>query len=432
MHKLLILICMGILPMQIFAQTRSIHSMPKKERDSIILLMAKKAVMTYGPDYYRDKIPPVITYEGTWDNQFNYYTVEFLYDQKREKFRHGFAALVHINADQNLVFRIHFGNAAVFYAPFPDTIVPLQYKVELPEQKIDYTSSLYTYLDSHIYKDKRVRDSLFSLWCNRYMQAVAPEYYEKISSQKIDTGRHVIPRNKESKFYRMTYYYVPEEGNGKQEFLMSLTSSVGSYVEYLNFHNGIEIDMTDHALCLNDTIKRDWYLAVCVPYMPDNLRLPKQRKTPFRQLPENVRDSILFQKGEEAVLAIGPTYYRRYQPNPVDTTSRVRIDDEVTRLMCVDRYRPNQIQLDTCRYGKNKGREFYLVWFPNGKEDQFFEGNFSARVSCWADSGQPFHIQFGNGTKVKFDGLDYRKMKPIVPFQDKLYRTDYSGKRVKP
>ena len=89
------------------------------------------------------------------------------------------------------------------------------------------------------------------------------------------------------------------------------------------------------------------------------------------------------------------------------------------------------IQLDTCDYLPHPGREYYRVRIDAGLDDDFFETHRAAEVSIWADTGQPFSVIFGNDTRVCFDGLDYSRMKPIVPLQDRRHRTDSSGKLIK-
>ena len=430
LYKYLILACMGLFPMQLLAQVRPLHTMPPRERDSIMIEMAKECVLKYGPAYYRDEYPPVVSYKGVWGRRFNYYKVAFPYNKEKEDLREPFAASILINADANEPFRIYFGNACMLVRPFPDTIVPYQQVKDMDLFKPDYTWSFFDCLDSPDYESERIRDSLFMFWCNRYVKEVAPDYFERATLQVIDTGRYEDGEGKGEKFFRLNYYRTGEDTRDK-EYLMSISvRAVGRGVDYLHFNSGIKVVLPKACVFIQDTTPPTSTCAFLMPVQPLDLEEGERQVLPVSTFPPEVRDSLLLQTAKEVVMAIGPSYYREYQRPLVDSSAVVDVGEGDYRRVYQHYFKPG-IQLDTCDYLPHPGREYYRVRIDAGLDDDFFETHRAAEVSIWADTGQPFSVIFGNDTRVCFDGLDYSRMKPIVPLQDRRHRTDSSGKLIK-
>ena len=100
--------------------------MPIAQRDSLLISIAKEAVLMHGPDYYRDKFPPIIeryllspppnigeikihpTEEKMIGRTF--YSVTFLYDKTEERLSKDYATIVSICANTGNPVRIWFGN----------------------------------------------------------------------------------------------------------------------------------------------------------------------------------------------------------------------------------------------------------------------------------------------------------------------------------
>jgi len=101
---------------------QNLNSMPIAKRDSLLIAIAKEAVLKYGPDYYREyKTPVIITgkfppAEQITDKRFvklagrSYYLVTFLYDKTQEQLSYDFAAEVRIWEDTVSLFDVMFGN----------------------------------------------------------------------------------------------------------------------------------------------------------------------------------------------------------------------------------------------------------------------------------------------------------------------------------
>jgi hypothetical protein len=100
--------------------TQSSDSLTKEKRDSI-LLIAKEAIMKFGPDYYREYKPPVIeraiifTDRRLLDGSANqkgrvFYRVTYLYDKTKEDLEKDFAVKICIWGDINSPFEIIFGS----------------------------------------------------------------------------------------------------------------------------------------------------------------------------------------------------------------------------------------------------------------------------------------------------------------------------------
>ncbi|GHS96360.1 hypothetical protein FACS189421_01310 [Bacteroidia bacterium] len=108
--------------------SQNLDSIPKPQRDSILLVKAKETVLKYGPGYYREyKEPQIerglnpskgsINKKGIYPNRV-YYRVTFLYDKTQEQLSEKYAATVIFWADQGgEPASIGFGNGIAIGIP---------------------------------------------------------------------------------------------------------------------------------------------------------------------------------------------------------------------------------------------------------------------------------------------------------------------------
>ena len=416
--RILFLICMGLLPMQIFSQVRSIHSMPERERNSVLIEMTKKLTLKYGPDYYRDEFPPVIKYKGKWGDRFNYYCVDFLYDTTKEKLVEHFASSALIDADNNRPFRIYFGNNTMLQAPFPDTVIPYQQLKDMPPlYVINYEWPSFRNLDSPDYPSDEIRDSLFRFWCNRYVKKVAPDYYAKAPIQLIDTGRYHGGFVKGKKFFRMSYYQSEEDVRDSSPLMSFYVNGRTREANLLSFANGIVISLVDRLFSIVDSIPPTNYGAFFVPYISTDMASDEEA-VPLMSLPRKVRDTMLVRKAREVALAIGPAYYREFQRPLRDSAAMVEVQDGIYRHACQSCLSPD-ISIDSNRFVSWHGEKYYRVRFFIGMDDDIKFDKVGVQVCFDMDTGQPFAALLGNRVLVYFVGLDPKKIPPLVPYQSK-------------
>ena len=407
---------MGLLPLQIFSQIRSIHSMPERERDSVLIEMTKELTLKYGPEYYRNEFPPVIKYMGKWGDRFNYYCVDFLYDTTKEELRLPFASSALIDADNNRPFRIYFGNNSMLQAPFPDTIIPYQELKDMPPlYVIDYDFPSFNNLDSPDYPSDKTRDSLFKFWCNRYIEKVAPDYYAKAPIQLIDTGRYHGGAVKGEKFFRLSYYQSEENVRNVSPLMSFYVNGKTREANLLSFSNGIVVNLLSRTFNIKDSIPPTTYNAFLIPYISDNLT-SKEEIFSLMQLPKKNRDSILVEKGKDVVLAIGPAYFREYQRPLCDSTVLIEVQDGIYRHTYQPNFAPH-VSLDSSRLVSWNGEKYYRVRFFPGLDDDFKSKTCSAEVYFDFNTGQPFAVLFGNEVIVHFNGLNPKKFPILVPYQ---------------
>lgn len=103
---------------------QNLDKMKKSDKTKYLLQLAKEAVLTYGPDYYREYGQPEIQH-GHVDEEVkryftedelkkfpnrSYYTVKYYYNEKEEAFYEDYSAWVYIWGDTGQVFLIFFGN----------------------------------------------------------------------------------------------------------------------------------------------------------------------------------------------------------------------------------------------------------------------------------------------------------------------------------
>jgi len=104
---------------------QNLDSMPVAQRDSLLISRAKEVVLIHGPDFYRDKFPPIIQRTVVPPPPKNgrpisptdekligsvLYSVTFLYDQTEEKLSKDYAALVSFFGSTGNPESVMFGN----------------------------------------------------------------------------------------------------------------------------------------------------------------------------------------------------------------------------------------------------------------------------------------------------------------------------------
>ena len=102
------------------SMAQNLRSMPDVERNALLISIAKEAVLTHGPDYYREYREPIVERgqmppkgeqnPDGWNAERYYYTVTFLYDRTQETLEWDFAAIVQIWEDTGEPVRVGFGN----------------------------------------------------------------------------------------------------------------------------------------------------------------------------------------------------------------------------------------------------------------------------------------------------------------------------------
>ena len=108
---------LSIIPILLFivaignAQENMFSKMIPKQRDSILIETATKALLKYAPGYYRDyKKPEVILKKTVPDKGLGkfFYLVTYFYDPQKEKFPKDYIVKVYIWADNGKAFRLYF------------------------------------------------------------------------------------------------------------------------------------------------------------------------------------------------------------------------------------------------------------------------------------------------------------------------------------
>jgi hypothetical protein len=142
------------------ANSQNLESLPQAQRDSLLISLAKEAVLRYGPGYYREYKEPIIergqiqpkgTMNPTGENVGRiYYIITFLYDTIKERLGDNFAAIVGFWGDTGKPSYIRLGNnngytrsisesewdsdAEVEQTPYHEMIFPI-YDWDDPENK---------------------------------------------------------------------------------------------------------------------------------------------------------------------------------------------------------------------------------------------------------------------------------------------------------
>jgi hypothetical protein len=120
--------------------TQDLESLSYNKRDSTLILIAKAAVLKYGPGYYRENIKPTIErgqvpkdgQQGGKDANRVYYWVTFYYDLEKEELEYNYASKVSIWADTGKPSIIMFGNG--FGVNIPEVELRDSEKIQIPYQ----------------------------------------------------------------------------------------------------------------------------------------------------------------------------------------------------------------------------------------------------------------------------------------------------------
>jgi hypothetical protein len=117
------------------ALSQNLDSLPQAERDSTLLAIAKKVLLTIGPEYYQVDIAPVISRiifpkapaDASADDKKDEgrvtYSVIYYYDKTKVEFEYGYLAAVSIWGDTGLPNIVFFGNGSGIKIP-NDGIIP--------------------------------------------------------------------------------------------------------------------------------------------------------------------------------------------------------------------------------------------------------------------------------------------------------------------
>jgi hypothetical protein len=118
-------------------------------------------------------------------------------------------------------------------------------------------------------------------------------------------------------------------------------------------------------------------------------------------MPVSKRDSFLISIAKEVVLKYGPDYYREY--------SKPIIERHVV---------PPKGEINIT--GEMAGKVFYQITYLYDKAEETLNWNYAAKVSIWADTGNPIRVYFGNniGRSIP-EGMDWRNanIEPIPYFE---------------
>ena len=149
---------------------------------------------------------------------------------------------------------------------------------------------------------------------------------------------------------------------------------------------------------INLTIAND-YRHAGLAIRPVKIKKDKTDKIRnLESMSEKKRNKILTRIAREAVLQVGPDYYR---------------EDTVPVILGPGTF----TWKGTTEYGRIafEGRKFYSVFFPydNSREEFRLAYNYTAQVNIWADNGEPAEIFFGNGQGYTFISRSYYEL--IMP-----------------
>ncbi len=108
-----------LVPISVFSQ--NLNRMKEEKRNQKLIGIATEAVKTYMPEYYREYGKPIITKDTIEEPDTKHpefgerkgriiHTVKFPYDDNKEYFRHGYAAIVQIWGDNGEVYSVMSGN----------------------------------------------------------------------------------------------------------------------------------------------------------------------------------------------------------------------------------------------------------------------------------------------------------------------------------
>lgn len=430
----LLLIFEGLFPSKIYSQEKNLEHLPAKERDSILMAVAKEVILIYGPDYYRNHELPKIS-NFIWQNSYHpkhngrkLYCLQYPQDTTKEELHAGYAVSVAIWADTHEVFEIFFGNGKYYNLDGID-YRNTKIKKNPYEQKKDmkpiiiYVNQPYN-IDSPYYDDNR--DSLLIDFSQRLAKKHFPSYLVSPQKTKIEARQFSEkgPYHGKSS-YRIIYQPDKKRKDFEQNYfaLIDILSKNGQILKF-QLGNNIEIyNQAENRVWEMYTQEYDGCSTGAFTVLPpkDGSKLDPDREIiNMDTFPQVIRDSLLIKIAEEVTLAIGPTYQREHQYPLVDTVSKVNVGGGQYRPYYHNRCNP-QVKEEICKpHEKFPGRKYYEVCFSGSVQDLTFNrGTWRmVHVKIWADTGTPFSITLGNGISINFDGFDYRKIGINVPYED--------------
>jgi hypothetical protein len=122
---------LALMSLAVAAKSQNLALMSQAQRDAILISKAKAVILRYGPDYYREYKPPVITRHIVPNDILitgidkkhagrAYYTIIYLYDKTKEILDSDYAANVVIWEDTGKPFEILFGSHFFISIPNED------------------------------------------------------------------------------------------------------------------------------------------------------------------------------------------------------------------------------------------------------------------------------------------------------------------------
>lgn len=102
------------------AQKKNLDKLLENKRNEYLLKKAKEAIMTHGPDWYRDyKEPEIKSFVVSVgpDKGRLVYSIRYYYDPKKEKMEYDYAVVVGIYADSGEVRGLSFGDGIGYKIP---------------------------------------------------------------------------------------------------------------------------------------------------------------------------------------------------------------------------------------------------------------------------------------------------------------------------
>jgi len=98
----------------------------------------------------------------------------------------------------------------------------------------------------------------------------------------------------------------------------------------------------------------------------------------LNNMPVAQRDSFLIASAKEAILLLGPDYYREYKQPEI-----------------VYRKMPPADSIGDKRFVSNANRYYYSVIYRYNPEEEILNMDYAARVDIWADNGKLDVVAFG-------------------------------------
>lgn len=133
----------------------------------------------------------------------------------------------------------------------------------------------------------------------------------------------------------------------------------------------------------------------------------------FKALSGQEKEQYLISLSSDVIKLLGPGYYRNVTP----TITEEKFENSDNRL----------------EISRNVGRVYYEVTYGYDNSEESLDFPFSAKVSIWKDSGEPFEVIFGNGYGrnfffITYDDILKRKsiMEPVPYEQVKTQKAKFT------